>query len=310
MGFANAQRRLVDRIAKKVAREVADEIAARTPVHSPPSAQGSEATIALDYPPHPRVRYGYDLPAHLELAALFAAGEEEYRQQLNGFALHADRMRQIPVQLSQADCEIPAWVNGWLPGLDGLAIYGFVSERSPRRYVEVGSGNSTKFARRAIRDHGLATTITSIDPAPRAEIDGLCDTVIRSPLEDADLNLFDQLEPGDVVFIDNSHRSFQNSDVTVFFLDVLPKIPKGVLVGIHDICLPFDYPAAWLGRYYSEQYLLAAFLLGGHRGMRIVLPAFHCSVARELTSDLDKVWDEPYFAEVQRHGAAFWMEAT
>jgi len=37
----------------------------------------------------------------------------------------------------------------------------------PRRVIEVGSGNSTKFIRRAIRDHGLPTAIVSIDPQPR-----------------------------------------------------------------------------------------------------------------------------------------------
>ena len=58
-------------------------------------------------------------------------------------------------------------------------------------------------------------------------------------------------------------------------------LAPGVLVGIHDICLPFDYPPDWLDRYYSEQYLLAASLLGGHRGFRTILPSFYCTAVRE-----------------------------
>ena len=65
--------------------------------------------------------------------------------------------------------------------------------------------------------------------------------------------------------------SVQKSDATVFFTEILPKLSGGTMVGLHDIFLPHDYPADWLGRYYSEQYLLASWLLGGTR-LRIELP--------------------------------------
>jgi len=57
--------------------------------------------------------------------------------------------------------------------------------------------------------------------------------------------------------VDNSHRCFQNSDVTVVFLDVLPRLRSGVIIYIDDVYLPYDYPPEWSMRYYSEQYLLA-----------------------------------------------------
>ena len=97
------------------------------------------------------------------------------------------------------------------------------------------------FARHAIRTGNLKTTIMSIDPKPRAEIDSLCDRVMRLPLELCDLNLFRELEPGDILFFDGSHRIFANSDVTVFFIEVLPRLKPGVLVHVHDIFLPADY---------------------------------------------------------------------
>lgn len=50
---------------------------------------------------------------------------------------------------------------------------------NPATYLEVGSGNSTRFARRAITVHGLRTRIVSIDPEPRAVVDELCDEVVR-----------------------------------------------------------------------------------------------------------------------------------
>ena len=66
-----------------------------------------------------------------------------------------------------------------------------------------------------------------------------------------------------------------NSDVTVFFLQVLPQLPAGVLVGIHDVLWPEDYLPMWADFLWSEQYLVAAWLLGGGAGMEIELPAHY-----------------------------------
>src|SRR5438309_380721 len=82
----------------------------------------------------------------------------------------------------------------------------------------------TMWVARARRDGALATTITSIDPNPRAGIDELCDRVLRSPLELADLSVFEELTAGDIVLCDGSHRIFMNSDVAAFQLDVLPSL--------------------------------------------------------------------------------------
>src|SRR5262249_24729176 len=139
---------------------------------------------------------------------------------------------------------------GFFPGLDVVALYYFLSAFEPTTFLEVGSGNSTMVARRAIRDQRLATTITSIDPMPRANIDGICDVVLREPLENlSDLSIFEQLRAGDILFLDSSHRVFMNSDVSVFFIDILPVLNPGVLVHIHDVFLPDDYPPEWIERY-------------------------------------------------------------
>ena len=122
--------------------------------------------------------------------------------------------------------------------LDAVALYGFLATNNPKRYFEIGSGHSTLFARQAIRDHQLQTTIISLDPTPRTDIDVIADVCYRTPLEDCNLSLFDELEERDILFMDGSHRVFVNTDTTVFFMEVLPAVRPGVLVQIHDIKLP------------------------------------------------------------------------
>jgi hypothetical protein len=197
--------------------------------------------------------------------------------------------------------------------LDTFALYGFVTDRKAALLLEVGSGYSTKVARRAIRDHRLSTKIISIDPHPRAEIDQLCDEVLRQPLETCDLSVVDRLGPGDIFFLDGSHRSFMNSDVTVFFLEILPRLKPGVLVHLHDIFLPLDYEPWWLCRFYphrywSEQYLLAASLLAGHSGYEVILPNSYIGITPRLANLLDAFWKGPQLAGVSRKGSSFWMQ--
>jgi predicted O-methyltransferase YrrM len=149
-------------------------------------------------------------------------------------------------------------VNNWFPPFDGASLYGLIAERSPRRYIEIGSGMSTRFARQAINDLNLQTRITSIDPHPRADIDRLCDEVVRSRMEEVSREFWEGIGPEDLIFVDNSHRSFPNPDVTVFFSEVMPAFRPGTTWGMHDIFLPWDYPDEWRHRFYNEQYLLLA----------------------------------------------------
>jgi Methyltransferase domain len=231
-----------------------------------------EYPILLDYPVHSVSRYGYGKSAHPALLALLEAGRQEYGKRLLRFCALREALSRIPVKAT-ADQQEPYWGQDWFSQLDAVALYGMLCEFRPKRLIEVGSGHSTKFARRAIRDHSIPTRITSIDPAPRAEIDQLCDSIIRLPLEEIDLRTFDELEQGDFLFIDASHRAFANSDVTVAFLDVLPRLRAGVIVHFHDIFWPRDYPPRWANRYYSEQYLLGACLLGdAGRDIQILMP--------------------------------------
>lgn len=261
----------------------------------------------LESPPSaaPEPRHGYGQPRHAHLEAILAGHADTYRAELDAMTEFVDDLGRIGKRSSGvAD---PCWVNPWLPPLDIAALYSYLRRRKPARYVEVGSGNSTAVAALARRDADLSTEITSIDPQPRREIDALCDRVIRRPLELADLAVFGELEPGDVVFVDGSHRVFTNSDATVMLLDVLPELPDGVLVGIHDILLPDDYLPEWSQYWWSEQYLVGALLLGEPSWLTPVLASHYASGRPDLMTAVDRLWETPRLRGVDRWGCALWL---
>src|SRR5438034_9271638 len=91
---------------------------------------------------------------------------------------------------------------------------------------------------------------------------GLKSLVIKV-VQEIDLDFFSQLQSGDVLFIDSSHTVKIGGDVNYLFLEVLPRLKPGVIVHVHDIFLPFDYPRDWVVddfRFWAEQYMLQSFL--------------------------------------------------
>lgn len=153
----------------------------------------------------------------------------------------------------------------------------------------------------------MATQITSIDPYPRAEIDQLAQRIIREPFEQVDFSFLTDLKANDMLFIDNSHRVLPNSDATVFFLEVLPRLAPGVIVHIHDIYLPYDYPQYMCDRAYSEQYMLAAFILANPAKYETILPNYFISQDAELNKVLQPLWQRPALQGVETHGGSYWL---
>jgi hypothetical protein len=93
--------------------------------------------------------------------------------------------------------EVIQWLQSGITncslGSDAIALYCMLSIHRPAQYFEIGAGHSTRFARRAITDGALRTSIICIDPAPRLTVQAVADHVVTSPLESVDLGIFDGL---------------------------------------------------------------------------------------------------------------------
>jgi predicted O-methyltransferase YrrM len=157
------------------------------------------------------------------------------------------------------------------PG-DASVYRAMLRQFRPGRVVEVGSGFSTAVALDvADESDGLPELkITCIEPYPQRLL-SLMDpadrdrvSIIRQPVQDVEVATFQQLEPGDFLFIDSTHVVKAGSDVAWLFLHVLPLLPPGVIVHVHDLFWPFEYPEEWLRerRDWTEAYLVHAFLSG------------------------------------------------
>ncbi|MEN9743398.1 MAG: hypothetical protein RLZZ65_1203 [Bacteroidota bacterium] len=252
-------------------------------------------------------RYGHGKPPHSELFELINKERATFETLLHEALQHQEVFYSWKKKNEEANTSLPVYNNDFLPGLDMIAIYTMIKHFQPKRYVEVGSGNSTKVAFQAAKDL-KQTEIISIDPAPRAEIDELADTIIRKPFENIDFDFLFSLEANDILFIDNSHRILPNSDATVFFLEVLPKLAKGVIVHIHDIYLPYDYPQFMADRFYSEQYGLAMYLLANPEKYKTILPNYFISEDPQLSQIVAPIFTHPSLANVEKHGGSFWLQ--
>lgn len=267
-------------------------------------------SVHLEYKVDTKPRYGHGNPAHPLLLDLIDRNRPLYGELLGSFLKYTERIQEIKDSGQETDENNPSWNNGFLPGLDIIGIYGIIANYKPAKYIEIGSGNSTKVARKSIKENNLNTEIISIDPFPRANIDHLADKVIRQPFESLPDNKFiiESLEENDILFIDNSHRVFPNSDAMICFLELLPFLKKGVIVQIHDIYLPYDYPQFMCDRFYNEQYMLAAFILANPEKFKTILPNYFISEDAELAKIISPVWNHPNVADVEKHGGSFWLQ--
>jgi hypothetical protein len=87
--------------------------------------------------------------------------------------------------------------------------------------------------------------------------------VIVAPLQEVPMSRFTGLGANDILFVDSTHVLKAGSDVQLEYLEILPRLATGVLVHIHDIFLPMEYPRQWVVEnkwFWNEQYLLQAFL--------------------------------------------------
>jgi hypothetical protein len=195
---------------------------------------------------------------------------------------------------------------------DALMLHCVLRHHRPNRLVEVGSG----FSSAVILDTNDlfldgALSCTFIDPFPQRlrallrEQDSVRHRVLVEPIQKVPIELFDNLGDGDVLFIDSSHVSKVGSDVNWLFFEVLPRLHPGVLVHVHDIFYPFEYPRAWVyqGRAWNEDYLMRAFLTF-NTSFRIRL--FNSYLAQFHHDDVAAVM--PLWA--RRPGGSLWLRRS
>lgn len=173
--------------------------------------------------------------------------------------------------------------SGYRAG-DAEIYYAMLRRFKPSRVIEIGCGNSTLVAcmalgknREEAPNEGCHYVCiepylpTYLRPAPKGVTE-----IIEKPVQDVSLDVFKMLRGGDFLFIDSSHVAALGSDVVYEYLEILPQLNGGVIVHIHDIFLPFEYPESWARKqrfFWNEQYVLHA-MLSGSSDFEVLLPAY------------------------------------
>jgi hypothetical protein len=194
------------------------------------------------------------------------------------------------------------YANDYFNSPDAEVAYALVRHIRPKFLIEVGSGNSTQLFRAAIEDGQLGTELISIDPAPRKAIEAVASRVIKQRLEQVPPSFIcEALNHDDVLFIDSSHQICIGNDVINLLLNIVPALKKGVVIHLHDIFLPFEYPRQWIidNRWpWNEQYLVQAMLQGcdgfeilwpGHF-LQKTMPQFHSYFEAERMGTATSLW--------------------
>jgi hypothetical protein len=193
--------------------------------------------------------------------------------------------------------------NGFFETVDAEIAYSILREAKPKHVIEVGSGNSTRLMATALRknkEEGVPGELVSIEPYPdellQRGFPGLSRLIDR-PVQEVPPEFFDQLGPGDVLFLDSSHVVALGSDVVYEILEILPRLRAGVLVHFHDIFMPAEYPQKFVMNnlcFWGEQYMLQAFLCG-NRQFRVVWSSSMMQLSHQgLLRTIFPVWQGSY----------------
>ena len=232
-------------------------------------------------------------------------GQLELLAQFN----YADELKQFP--LAKVDELTYYYNNGFYESGDAEYLYNMVRHFKPRKVVEIGSGYSTLMAQNAFRknkaeDVNYNYTQVCVEPYEQPWLEKTGVEVIRKRVETIEKSFFEELEPKDILFIGSTHMIRPQGDVLFEYLEILPVIKPGVIVHIHDIFLPKDYPDAWIldeHRLWNEQYLLEAFLTFNDK-FRILGAVNYLSHAynKEFSAK-----HPVYGSQPGREPGAFWM---
>ena len=163
-------------------------------------------------------------------------------------------------------------------------------------------------ALRALRANGTGE-LHIIEPYPTEKLDEIISFATKfhhNVVQDVDPSVFEELESGDILFIDSSHVTKTGSDVNYIVFEVLPRLKPGTLIHFHDIFLPGEYPKSWCidrNWAWNEQYLVLAFLMSHPQVKPListhVLIRDHAALVQETLSGCGQVG--------HLSGAALWL---
>jgi len=191
------------------------------------------------------------------------------------------------------------------------ALYAMVRHLKPRRLFEIGSGYSTRVAAKAIarnvtENKQYGCRHVCIEPYEMPWLEKLGPEILRKRAEDVPAEFFDVLGAGDILFIDSSHVIRPFGDVLFEFQEVFPRLANGVVVHLHDIFTPRDYPERWLRderRLWNEQYLLEVMLANSSRYKTVLALNWLCHTHRRaLDQAFPKMREKP-----NANPGAFWF---
>lgn len=240
--------------------------------------------------------------------ASFGISEEEM---LHWFHVIAKEYARRPFPEKPAAGLLYYYSNPNFPLADALALQGFMLSGQPGRYIEIGSGFSS-CAAIDINDRylGGGVDMTFIEPHPELALELIGadspyrNRFLKSKLQDVPLDVFQSLGKGDILFIDSSHVAKTGSDVLDYLFRVLPCLAPHVLVHVHDIFYPFEYPKDWIAdqnRSWNEAYFLRAFLQGNPMFRVLYMSDFFYKCRRDLVAEKMPLC-------IAHRGGSVWME--
>lgn len=194
--------------------------------------------------------------------------------------------------------------NGFFPTPDAEIYAAMIAFSKPDTIIEVGSGYSTVIARTTVQYAGLKSKICVIDPQPRRDIEKFADHIEYKPVERS--SLVEQIfSDNTLLFIDSSHVCRREGDLPFLYCKILPSLPKNVLIHVHDIFLPYDYPDNYILSFYNEAYLLHALL--AHSLKFEVVFSTHF-MTREQPQEMQAVFGDEVGQNPLFSGTSFWIK--
>jgi len=241
-----------------------------------------------------------NVPDYAEVGSLFDSKKEDFSGIISGFSALIPELKE-----KIASGIIPFEAEGMFPPVDVVAAYYMVRKYSPTQVLEIGSGTSTHVIATAINENQNGS-LTCIDPAPRRSISETGANIIPRVLNYDDIDIINDFNENDILFIDSSHIMLPGMDVDLQFNRMFPRLPRGAIVHVHDIFLPENYPLEWHHRNYSEQSALIGWIMSGF--FDVLFPSFY--VATCMYEELQDGLGELMPKKPEKNAGSIWLRRS